>query len=137
MDRARKNFFLRLLWFIAGVTAMMFIWSRPSAAPYFPAESLSGEQSAAAQPAEGDGSVDLGDLNKDGSLDAADLLELQNIYITGTSALSPEEQLQIADINSDGLIDTTDTALLTAYMTDTSIDTNSISLRDYVSRYAG
>jgi hypothetical protein len=137
LDRARKNGILRILWFFAGVMAMIFIWSRPSDVPYFPAQSLSAEQPAPVLPADGDGSVILGDLNKDGVLDAADVLALQNLYLIGTTDISQEEQLQMADINADGLIDTSDTALLTAYITDNTIDHGSVSLHDYASGYSG
>ncbi len=136
MDRARKNGILRILWFFAGVMAMMFIWSRPAAAPLFPAQSLT-EQPAQSQPAPGDNSLILGDLNKDGVLDAADVLALQNIYLRGETTLTAEEQLQTADINADGIIDTSDSALLTAYLADSTIDHGIVSLRDYAGRYTG
>ena len=136
MDRARKNSILRILWFFSAVAAMIFIWSRPSAVSLFPAQSLS-QQTSQEQPAQGEPSLILGDLNKDGVLDAADVLALQNIYLRGETSLTAEEQLQIADINADGIVDTSDSALLTAYLADSTIDHGTLSLRDYAGRYTG
>ena len=138
MERASKNVLFRLLMLIACVTCMGYIWTRPSAVKLFPEQALTQQPAAdPAAPAQESSAPVLGDLNKDGVLDAADVLALQNIYIMGTTDLTEEEKLSIADINADGIVDTSDSALLTAYLADNNVDHSSVSLRDYAGRYAG
>ncbi|HBB72330.1 MAG TPA: hypothetical protein DCZ71_06960 [Ruminococcus sp.] len=133
MDKRTKNRWLRWLWFLGAAAGAVFITLHPAASPAVPGEAVT----ASAETPQQENDLILGDVNKDGVLDAADVLALQNIYLTGSGDLTPEEQLALADINGDGVVDTSDTGLLTAYLSDSSVDVGSVSLRDYAGRLTG